>query len=74
MAAAVSDLPARHYRFGEGAAPDGWPAVCVDADDYDRARAAADAFRATLARIADAESGVWGWWAHDALRAHPEGR
>ena len=40
------------------------------ADEQIRREAELDRYRAALVRIADAESGVWGWIAHDAL--HPD--
>jgi hypothetical protein len=74
----MSEPPAvRRFRVVDP--PEGWPAAVVDSDDYDALvlwaaadRKAAATFRATLVRIADQESGVWGEWAAEALAKHPE--
>ncbi len=75
----MSDDVRRFLMWPERMEPDGWPVLYVDFEDYDRlavelerARAAARTFHETLARIAGAESGIWGVWAHEALRAHPD--
>jgi hypothetical protein len=77
----VSDQDVRRYLHAEfdGYEPDSWPVAYVDSDDYDalaiRAamlEKAVRTFRAALARIADEESGPYGWWARDALAEHPE--
>lgn len=45
-------------------------AEVVRAEDYDALAGERDRYRKALARIADAESGHWGWIAHEAL--HPK--